>query len=470
MSLKVRNLVNQSLRTDSDLNAFIIDHFPELWPRFSNAMDRTAKVNLLFELAKAENVYQKLQMQNHQLEKEKTGEIVIKEDLSDRSIVRLNLILEKLGINLKIEYTKKGSTIVVLRGSAAEWRKLKDYMRSRRLLEALPEFTITRITTQQKNNATPVDRSITKNLKFSREIVRDVNPTVLEYKNYDGDVYLFTWCDHVDGLDKWLAFRVDGREYIKYLFQQVSLLWLLINSKDEFVFLIDMDQNSQMKNIAISSIDELSPEYYPQDLIYESQLTPPEYIETDMYPILLNKNLNFDQLGDFPKLYKYAYAYLYMLGPTPQHPNISDFGYDWAGRGFVVRPFFNELHRQIPKEKRLKVQEVEQKSPGYLKINMDAKIGSLMTATIRNFESQRGRLYELYYFLYKWSKPLDAKPTEDIEKAFYGLIRIFGGLNENKLKYIFHAAPRDAVLTLLMYYRRIKDLSEYETTGWVTYV
>jgi hypothetical protein len=43
----VRRLLGEVLKSDSDLNAFCLDHFPDIHFRFTNGMDRVAKTNLL---------------------------------------------------------------------------------------------------------------------------------------------------------------------------------------------------------------------------------------------------------------------------------------------------------------------------------------------------------------------------------------------------------------------------------------
>lgn len=48
---ELRRHLDDLLRTDSDLNAFCIDYFPEVHRRFTGGMERTDKVNLLFQLA-----------------------------------------------------------------------------------------------------------------------------------------------------------------------------------------------------------------------------------------------------------------------------------------------------------------------------------------------------------------------------------------------------------------------------------
>lgn len=47
----LRKLVQLVLITDSDLDAFCLDHFPELRRRFAYGMDRTQKLNILLEQA-----------------------------------------------------------------------------------------------------------------------------------------------------------------------------------------------------------------------------------------------------------------------------------------------------------------------------------------------------------------------------------------------------------------------------------
>ncbi len=47
---QIRSLLDRSFPTDSDLDAFMIDHYPQVKRRFSAAMDRIAKINLLLEL------------------------------------------------------------------------------------------------------------------------------------------------------------------------------------------------------------------------------------------------------------------------------------------------------------------------------------------------------------------------------------------------------------------------------------
>ena len=56
----VRKLLTAKLKTDSDSDAFCIDHFPDTAEMFSAGMDRKQKVNLLFQREDLGEIYRQL--------------------------------------------------------------------------------------------------------------------------------------------------------------------------------------------------------------------------------------------------------------------------------------------------------------------------------------------------------------------------------------------------------------------------
>lgn len=57
---EVRQQLDEVLRTDADLEAFCLDHFPDVHRRFSGRMERTDKVNLLLSLVERDDLVAKL--------------------------------------------------------------------------------------------------------------------------------------------------------------------------------------------------------------------------------------------------------------------------------------------------------------------------------------------------------------------------------------------------------------------------
>lgn len=60
----LRSLMDQVLLNDSALEAFVVDHFPQVKRLYGSGMDRTAKVTLLLEHISCEQIYSNL-CQNH---------------------------------------------------------------------------------------------------------------------------------------------------------------------------------------------------------------------------------------------------------------------------------------------------------------------------------------------------------------------------------------------------------------------
>lgn len=58
---EVRRLLEGVLRTDSDLMAFLLDYFPEVYRRLSSGMDRTSKHNLLLQIVDSSQIVATLQ-------------------------------------------------------------------------------------------------------------------------------------------------------------------------------------------------------------------------------------------------------------------------------------------------------------------------------------------------------------------------------------------------------------------------
>lgn len=60
-SAALRKLINELILSDSDLEAFCMDHFPQVQQRFANGMDRVQKVNILLTYGTPERIRTALQ-------------------------------------------------------------------------------------------------------------------------------------------------------------------------------------------------------------------------------------------------------------------------------------------------------------------------------------------------------------------------------------------------------------------------
>ena len=63
---QVRRQLDQVLRTDADLDAFCLDHFPEVHRRFARGMERIEKVSLLLSVEELTDIVAKLHQRTSQ--------------------------------------------------------------------------------------------------------------------------------------------------------------------------------------------------------------------------------------------------------------------------------------------------------------------------------------------------------------------------------------------------------------------
>lgn len=57
---ETRRLLQEYIQTDSDLDAFCVDFFPDVYSQFTDTMDRTRKINILLTRADSEAIQKKI--------------------------------------------------------------------------------------------------------------------------------------------------------------------------------------------------------------------------------------------------------------------------------------------------------------------------------------------------------------------------------------------------------------------------
>lgn len=75
--------------------------------------------------------------------------------------------------------------------------------------------------------------------------------------------YLYKWTDSDKQVNRWLVFQVNLPILKKFLFQEISLRNLLI--QNPFVFLVDLDNELNAKQILIVATNDLPISYLPSE-------------------------------------------------------------------------------------------------------------------------------------------------------------------------------------------------------------
>ncbi|MEA5620479.1 hypothetical protein VB711_21920 [Cronbergia sp. UHCC 0137] len=102
------------------------------------------------------------------------------------------------------------------------------------------------------------------------------------FKSEHGDFYIYNWCDVDNQFNRWLVFRVTRKSLIKYLEGELSLQDLVLSPIDGFQYLLDIDDNLDVKNTYVVQPHNLPKSYISGKNSYYSDLQlNPESLEED---------------------------------------------------------------------------------------------------------------------------------------------------------------------------------------------
>jgi len=112
-------------------------------------------------------------------------------------------------------------------------------------------------------------------LTFVADLIYFDGPLLSLFKNESGDSYLYYWCDVDDNYNRWIIFRLSKAKLKSYIFKKISLNSLILNPIDGFLYIADINDDLQYRNIFLSPPDKLPESYVPEEDSYydfESEL------------------------------------------------------------------------------------------------------------------------------------------------------------------------------------------------------
>ena len=102
-------------------------------------------------------------------------------------------------------------------------------------------------------------------------------PLLSHYASSKGDDYLFYWVDRNDRDNRWMVLRVNLASLQKYMAGNVSLLELIDNPNDGYLYLVDVDNSISYYNVKLVQPADLPEDYLPSaDSFYAFEPIPAE--------------------------------------------------------------------------------------------------------------------------------------------------------------------------------------------------
>ena len=95
-------------------------------------------------------------------------------------------------------------------------------------------------------------------------------PFLSHYVSDKGDDYLFYWVDKDEMDNRWLVLRVSLANLQKYIAKELTLLQLIENPNDGYLYTVDVDNDVNYHNVKLVQPSALPEDYLPEpDSYYE---------------------------------------------------------------------------------------------------------------------------------------------------------------------------------------------------------
>ena len=108
-------------------------------------------------------------------------------------------------------------------------------------------------------------KKIEANLEKIGDFIYHEGPLLSLYqdKNNDGNYYFYKWADCDDECNRWLIFLVTEDNLKRFLFEELSLRQLI--AKNQFMYLVDLDNDFEQKKCLVVEMKNLPSNYLPSE-------------------------------------------------------------------------------------------------------------------------------------------------------------------------------------------------------------
>lgn len=93
-------------------------------------------------------------------------------------------------------------------------------------------------------------------------------PLLSHFISPNGENYLFYWCDVDDLQNRWIIFRTDLLTIQNYVEKKISLKEIITHPTDDFVYIVDIDDELHYNHVQLLLANEIPAEYIPQNNSY----------------------------------------------------------------------------------------------------------------------------------------------------------------------------------------------------------
>lgn len=259
------------------------------------------------------------------------------------------------------------------------------------------------------------------------ERVRDLEyfegPLLTEFRNESGERYVASWCDRDDRVHRWMVFRVSMHDLALYRRGQISLREFMYRSRDDFMYLLDVDGEGTHVKVSLVTLDELPESYEPEtDSFFDPDLEP--HHDSPNVDVLIDRKWELHELGSFSRTYDNLYTVLYVFGEGPGRPPERLCRDINQGRGFACQHLFRELDELIPPGQRPRLEAVHYASPGVISMRVDPSVARRVQESVLSAHQRQGEGQRLYSQVHRVRCGKEAMVKSAYRKAIFDLAEI----------------------------------------------
>jgi hypothetical protein len=315
--------------------------------------------------------------------------------------------------------------------------------------------------------------------RWVRDLVSFDGPLLTEFRNQAGEPFLFSWCDRDDAANRWLAFRVQERDMIRFTMRSIGLRYLMENTVDGLLYVVDIDAEFRHHGCSVIAPTSLPEDYRAE----EGAVLPPVQgtSKQSIYAALLNGVWGTKELSEFPTRFQQAYLALYAYGNHGTRPAPPvDRNSPWKG-GYSAVHFYNKLYAQTPAIARPQLKALVYASPGYTKWHLDPDTANALREAIEGFKEGREVIHNIAraayetihdYGLNAADAPVPASGSEIDAHLGYlvdSLVEALGSVDGGHVKAVHGASNFICLKIVLSIYKRLQFLFELSAKGMVEY-
>lgn len=130
-------------------------------------------------------------------------------------------------------------------------------------------------------------------LKLRANLIEQDGPLLSLYYNDKGDYYLFYWLDCNEEANRWMFLRVDIKTLYEYLDKDKTLLQVIKNSPDSFVWITDIDNNGNQISTQALPLASIPSDYLPDEdswFEFDNQHELTKEVGTDQFVVDIPKS------------------------------------------------------------------------------------------------------------------------------------------------------------------------------------